>query len=51
MSWAADAYLTKSSDLTELKEAIKRLLGRRKKKSKNSREEVKKDEASKGKNG
>jgi len=27
MSWAADAYLTKSSDLTELKETIRRLLG------------------------
>lgn len=25
LSWAADAYLIKSSDLTELKEAIKRL--------------------------
>jgi len=28
MSWAADAYLTKSSDLTELKKTIKILLGR-----------------------
>jgi len=26
LSWAADAYLQKSSDLTELKETIKRLL-------------------------
>jgi len=25
LSWAADAYLIKSSDLTELKETIKRL--------------------------
>jgi CheY-like chemotaxis protein len=26
MSWAADAYVTKSSDLTQLKDTIKRLL-------------------------
>ena len=30
MSWAADAYLTKSSDLTELKESIRALLKERK---------------------
>jgi two-component system response regulator (stage 0 sporulation protein F) len=29
MSWAADAYLVKSSDLTELKEKIRELLERR----------------------
>lgn len=28
MSWAADAYLTKFSDLTDLKKTIKNLLGR-----------------------
>ncbi len=27
-SWAADAYLVKISDLTELKETVRRLLGR-----------------------
>ncbi|MEJ2636756.1 MAG: response regulator [Calditrichia bacterium] len=27
MSWAAEEYIVKSSDLTQLKEAIKRLLG------------------------
>jgi hypothetical protein len=27
MSWAADAYVVKSSDLTELKEKIKELVG------------------------
>jgi len=26
MSWAADAYVTKSSDLTQLKDTIKKLL-------------------------
>jgi CheY-like chemotaxis protein len=31
ISWAADAYLTKSSDLTEMKDAIRRLLSKRKK--------------------
>jgi len=31
MSWAADAYLIKSSDLSELKAKIKELLGERKK--------------------
>jgi DNA-binding response OmpR family regulator len=51
MSWAADAYLTKSSDLTELKETIKSLLGKRKKKSRRPREEVKKDESTKRKKG
>jgi CheY-like chemotaxis protein len=30
MSWVGDAYLTKSSDLTELKETIKNLLKKRK---------------------
>lgn len=30
MSWAADAYLTKSSDLTELKKVIRNLLEKRK---------------------
>jgi len=29
MSWAADAYLTKSSDLTELKEVVRNLLEKR----------------------
>lgn len=29
MSWAADAYLLKSDDPTELKEKIKELLGRK----------------------
>jgi two-component system response regulator (stage 0 sporulation protein F) len=33
MSWAADAYLTKSSDLTELKRMIKNLLEKRRKKT------------------
>jgi CheY-like chemotaxis protein len=28
MSWAADAYVVKSSDLTELKEKIKELVGK-----------------------
>jgi DNA-binding response OmpR family regulator len=32
MSWAADAYLTKSSDLTELKETIRALLKKRERK-------------------
>jgi DNA-binding response OmpR family regulator len=50
MSWAADAYLLKSSDLTELKETIKNLLGKRKK-SRHPREEVKKDEGTKRKKG
>jgi DNA-binding response OmpR family regulator len=50
MSWAADAYLLKSSDLTELKETIKKLLGK-KKKSRRQREEVKKDEGTKRKKG
>jgi two-component SAPR family response regulator len=50
MSWAADAYLMKSSDLTELKETIKKLLGKRKK-SRRQREEVKKNEESKRKKG
>lgn len=31
ISWAADAYLTKSSDLTEIKGVIRRLLSTRKK--------------------
>lgn len=31
MSWAADAYLTKSSDLTELKKVIRNLLEKRRK--------------------
>jgi DNA-binding response OmpR family regulator len=31
MSWMADAYLTKSSDLTELKETIRNLLEKKKK--------------------
>lgn len=38
MSWAADAYLTKSSNLTELKETIKNLLGKKKKGVKPMRE-------------
>ncbi len=29
LSWSADAYVTKSSDLTELKETVKRLLEKR----------------------
>jgi DNA-binding response OmpR family regulator len=33
MSWAADAYLTKSSDLTELKETIRDLLKKRREKN------------------
>jgi two-component system response regulator (stage 0 sporulation protein F) len=33
MSWAADAYLTKSSDLTELKRMIRNLLEERRKKT------------------
>lgn len=33
MSWAADAYLTKSSDLTELKQVIKALLEKRREKT------------------
>jgi DNA-binding response OmpR family regulator len=36
-SWAADAYLVKSSDLTELKEKIRELLERRNPSSKISR--------------
>jgi hypothetical protein len=28
MSWAADAYVVKSSDLTELKEKVKELVNR-----------------------
>ena len=32
MSWAADAYLTKSSDLSKLKETIKTLLKKKKEK-------------------
>jgi two-component system response regulator (stage 0 sporulation protein F) len=31
MSWAADAYLTKSSDLTELKKVVRDLLGKKRK--------------------
>lgn len=30
ISWAADAYLTKSSDLTEMKDVIRRLLSKKK---------------------
>jgi CheY-like chemotaxis protein len=33
ISWAADAYLTKSSDLTEIKDVIRRLLSKKKKTS------------------
>jgi CheY-like chemotaxis protein len=44
MSWAADAYLTKSSDLTELKETIKNLLEKKRKGVKPMREGVGKDE-------
>ena len=51
MSWAADAYLMKSSDLTELKETIKGLLEKRKKKNRRSRKEVKEDEDPKRKKG
>jgi hypothetical protein len=28
MSWAADAYVTKSDDLTELKKKVRELLGK-----------------------
>jgi two-component system response regulator (stage 0 sporulation protein F) len=40
MSWMADAYLTKSSDLTELKETIRNLLKKKRKGVKPLREEV-----------
>ena len=40
MSWAADAYLLKSTDLTELKEKIKELLEQRRLGSKISQTEV-----------
>jgi DNA-binding response OmpR family regulator len=43
MSWMADAYLTKSSDLTELKETIKNLLAKKRKGTKPMREGVGKD--------
>jgi len=49
MSWMADAYLTKSSDLTELKETIKNLLERKKSGMKPMRKGVGKDENVKGK--
>jgi len=49
MSWMADAYLTKSSDLTELKETIKDLLEKKRKGMKPTREGVGKDENVKGK--
>jgi two-component system response regulator (stage 0 sporulation protein F) len=49
MSWMADAYLTKSSDLTELKETIKNLLEKKRKGTKPIREGVIKDENVKGK--
>jgi DNA-binding response OmpR family regulator len=38
MSWAADAYLIKSSDLTELKETIRNLLEKKRKGVKSVRE-------------
>jgi two-component system response regulator (stage 0 sporulation protein F) len=44
MSWMADAYLTKSSDLTELKETIKILLEKKRKGMKPVREGGKQDE-------
>jgi two-component system response regulator (stage 0 sporulation protein F) len=44
MSWMADAYLTKSSDLTELKETIRNLLEKKKKGVKLKREGVGQDE-------
>lgn len=44
MSWAADAYLIKSSDLTELKKTIKNLLEKKRKSVKPKREGVKQDE-------
>jgi two-component system response regulator (stage 0 sporulation protein F) len=44
MSWAADAYLVKSSDLTELKETIKNLLEKRRKAVKPKKEEAGQDE-------
>jgi two-component system response regulator (stage 0 sporulation protein F) len=44
MSWMADAYLTKSSDLTELKETIKNLLEKKMKSVKPKREGVRQDE-------
>jgi DNA-binding response OmpR family regulator len=40
MSWAADAYLIKSSDLTELKKTIKNLLEKKRKSVKPKREGV-----------
>ena len=40
MSWMADAYLTKSSDLTELKETVKDLLKKKRKGGKPLREGV-----------
>ena len=49
MSWMADAYLTKSSDLTELKETIKNLLEKTRKGLKPIREGVGKNENVKGK--
>jgi DNA-binding response OmpR family regulator len=44
MSWAADTYLTKSSDLTELKETVRNLLEKKKKGVKLKREGVGQDE-------
>jgi len=44
MSWMADAFLIKSSDLTELKETIRNLLEKRKKGVKLKREGVGQDE-------
>jgi two-component system response regulator (stage 0 sporulation protein F) len=44
MSWASDAYLVKSSDLTELKEIIKNLLEKKRKGVKPKREEAEQDE-------
>ena len=44
MSWMADAYLTKSSDLTELKETIRNLLEKKRKGEKPMKEGVGQDE-------
>jgi two-component SAPR family response regulator len=44
MSWAADAYLIKSSDLTDLKKTIKNLLGKKRKVVKLKREGGRQDE-------
>ena len=44
MSWMADTYLTKSSDLTELKETVRDLLEKKKKGVKQKREGVGQDE-------